>query len=65
MSGKIDAATLEEPGHDRPAVASRQGGLIFKMSPGLFRFLTKGLLARQANVWTAVLIVARLSFGRN
>ncbi len=44
----------------RPAVASRQGGLIFKMSPGLFRFLTKGLLVRQANVWTAGLIVARL-----
>lgn len=28
----------------------------FKMSAGLFRFLTKGLLVRQANVWTAVLI---------
>ena len=57
--------TLEERGCVGPAVASRQGGLIFKMSPGLFRFLTKGSLVRQANVWTAVPIVARLSHSGN
>lgn len=42
MSGKIVSATLKERGYVGPAVASHQGGLIFKMSPGLFRFLTKG-----------------------
>lgn len=60
----MDAAALEERGYFRPAVTAGQGGLIFKMSPGLFRFLTKGLLVRQANVWTAVLIVASLSHSR-
>lgn len=64
MSGKIDAPALEERVHVRPAVTARQGGLILKMSPGLFRFLTQGLLVRQANVWTAVLIVARLPLSR-
>lgn len=45
-----NAATLRKPGYVRPAVASCQGNLIFKMSPGLFRFFTKGLLVRWVNV---------------
>lgn len=65
MSDKMDAATLQERGHVRPAVTARQGGSILEMSPGLFRFLTKGSLVTQANVWTAVLIVSRPSHSRN
>lgn len=44
----------------RPGDTSLQGSLISIMFPGLFRILTKGLLVRQANVCTAVLIVARI-----